>query len=76
MEMRSIGIDLGQDNLSSCSTRPKGRGACAQEVYARNSSRPGALNSTEGRIYLRRLALALTFLLRPSGGPYITSRWT
>jgi hypothetical protein len=35
MEIRSIGIDLGKTTFSPCSTGPKGRGACSQEVHAK-----------------------------------------
>jgi len=40
--------------------------------YARNSSWPGALGSTKGRIHLRRLVFStLAFSLQSDGGPYI-----
>ena len=43
-----------------------------KDRYARNSSWPGALSSTKGRIHLRRLVFStLAFSLQSDGGPYI-----
>lgn len=46
--------------------------ATNKDRYARNSSWPGALCSTEGRIHLRRLVFSPSaFSLQSDGGPYI-----
>jgi hypothetical protein len=46
--------------------------ATNKDRYARNSSWPGALCSTEGRIHLRRLVFSPSaFSLQSDDGPYI-----